>query len=123
MIAGLACFITGTVTFASITSGLVSGFGSGLGKLILGASSFATSGGLGGSIFGGGVIFTFTGSGGLVGKINCVCSNWCCWIAFFAVIPMYRMMARMVRFTSALVANEAGLLSGSGSKPKLARIG
>ena len=60
------------------------GFGSIRGMLILGGSSL-TSGSFG-STFGGGGIFIFIGGGGgVVGKINCVCSYRCCWMACLAV--------------------------------------
>src|ERR1039457_2930022 len=54
MMEGLAAFTTGSATLASITIGFRSGFGSGLGTLILGGSSLISSlGGSGGVVFGG----------------------------------------------------------------------
>src|SRR5947208_11439096 len=87
MTAGLAVFTTGSAALASIWIGFRSGFFSIFGMLILGASSL-TSGTLGVSTLGGGGTFTLIGSGGgVVGKINCVCSYLCCWITCLAVIP------------------------------------
>src|ERR1035437_1160516 len=67
--AGLAAFMAGRFTLASIWVGFRSGFGSGLGMLIFGASNF-TFGTFGGSSTGG-------GGGGSIGRISSVCSYLC----------------------------------------------
>src|SRR6266568_3520227 len=118
MIAGLAAFICGVSSFASISIGLRAGFGSTLGMWIFGCSSF-TLGSLGSGAFGGGGVFTLISGGGVVGNINAVCSYLCCSITCLAVIPMYRARPRMITLRVALVTNEADRPSGSGSKPKL----
>src|SRR5580692_11794344 len=62
MMEGLASLTTGILTLASISIGFRSGFGSGLGILILGASYLISSlGGSIGLIFGGSGSLIFTG--------------------------------------------------------------
>src|SRR5208282_228887 len=89
MIEGLASLTTGIVTLASIWIGFRSGFGSGLGILILGGSYLISSlGETGGWILGGSGSFTFSGGCGVVGTINTVSSYLCSSITFLAVAPM-----------------------------------
>jgi hypothetical protein len=70
--AGLAGFIAGIASLASIWIGFGSGFGFGIS--IFGASICNFGGSVGGGSFGGGGTFTFGCGGGVVGTISSVIS-------------------------------------------------